>query len=1006
MFGTRYFHPIEVGTRSDNLNTIGTRTYALNASATWYAVSFVAPPAGPTLSKVLMYVSAVNGTLTAGALECHVYSDAAGVPGSSLASTTTVTAKPTGAGWVEFTGFSYALTGGTQYWLVIKSTEAVPATNYATFRVVAYITRVYNAVGSMLSVATVNSGTAWATDSRTQVGTTRLEFSNGAFMGYPLYDGTTGSTSYGVYGNREYGVVFHTPAGGRFNLSGVTANVRVHGSPGSGIQFRLYKGVTLVATSKTVLVANIQSTQTTFAYFDSAQTLDPDSDYRIVLKHSGAAGDSSNCYSLGYGNLHDANASRALLPLGGWTQTSTADATAGPISFSDANTIVPLMSLLLDGESPMATPDFPSVTNVTTDDTVDGVTGTFAVPAITDVKSGTSYGAGGTEYTGTLIEGIPTGDIVAAQYVLTGHDNYTGGSAGTLTLPAVGDVQDGVVYGAAGTGSEGTFAVPAEADVAETVQYGAGGTEFTGTLVSGGDWTATEKAQIRYRLGIDGTESTPTNTPQLGSIGSDWTDTEKSHIRYRLGIDGTEAAPTNTPTLGTLAANVTQWNGANVATPNVSGVPRVDLTHVNGTAATGASTVDANVVQVSGDATAADNLEAAYDGTGYAGGTIKQKVDLDTIKTQSVTCAAGVTIRSNVGAAAAPGTANGMFIVGTNSGAVSIVNNAGDALLLQSTGGNGQGLSLVGNGVGSGLKASSGATAGTAAIHVAGMEGISVNAVAGNGMTVIGTTGDIVADITGNVSGSVGSVTNGVTLANGAHGGSAASVQFGAGVRVDSSADAGVLIEGATHAVHLKSNGGLVDWDVYMETNGNSQLTGTDTTVNTIYGMVGDVVGYVDCLPATWVTVPTAAQIKTALEADGSKLDVLYDDWLNGGRLDLLLDAIKAKTDVGLSNTTWTDAKAGYIDAAISSRGTGVALDAAGVRSALGLSAADLDNQLDTLATADALSAISTDVTRMAPLLVGVVSGAGTGTEVYEYNGVTVTVSATDVGNVTAVVFS
>lgn len=47
-------------------------------------------------------------------------------------------------------------------------------------------------------------------------------------------------------------------------------------------------------------------------------------------------------------------------------------------------------------------PDLPSATNVTTDDTVDGVTGTFTVPATTDVKSGTQYGAGGTEFTGTL----------------------------------------------------------------------------------------------------------------------------------------------------------------------------------------------------------------------------------------------------------------------------------------------------------------------------------------------------------------------------------------------------------------------------------------------------------------------------------------------------------------------------------------------------------------------------------------------------------------------------
>ncbi len=56
--------------------------------------------------------------------------------------------------------------------------------------------------------------------------------------------------------------------------------------------------------------------------------------------------------------------------------------------------------------------------------------------------------------------------------------------------------------------------------------------EDIGTGVGGsGDWTATEKNQIRHRLGVDGTTATPaTNTPNLdipanlGAIVADWTD--------------------------------------------------------------------------------------------------------------------------------------------------------------------------------------------------------------------------------------------------------------------------------------------------------------------------------------------------------------------------------------------------------------------------------------------------------------------------------------------------
>jgi hypothetical protein len=59
-----------------------------------------------------------------------------------------------------------------------------------------------------------------------------------------------------------------------------------------------------------------------------------------------------------------------------------------------------------------------------------------------------------------------------------------------------------------------------------------------------------------------------------------------------------------------------------------------------------------NVTKISDDATAADNCELMFDGTGYAGGTTKLKADLDTIKTQAVTCAAGVTVLASVGTAA------------------------------------------------------------------------------------------------------------------------------------------------------------------------------------------------------------------------------------------------------------------------------------------------------------------------------------------------------------------
>jgi len=92
----------------------------------------------------------------------------------------------------------------------------------------------------------------------------------------------------------------------------------------------------------------------------------------------------------------------------------------------------------------------------------------------------------------------------------------------------------------------------------------------------------------------------------------------------------------------TQPVNVTQWNGSAVATPDTAGYPVVTIKDgtgqgeialtggavdnvttvgtVNnfGASATG-QVITANVAQISGDATAADNAEAFFDGTGYAG---------------------------------------------------------------------------------------------------------------------------------------------------------------------------------------------------------------------------------------------------------------------------------------------------------------------------------------------------------------------------------------------------
>ncbi len=69
-------------------------------------------------------------------------------------------------------------------------------------------------------------------------------------------------------------------------------------------------------------------------------------------------------------------------------------------------------------------------------------------------------------------------------------------------------------------------------------------------------------------------------------------------------------------TSSTVDSNVTKWLGTAAATPTVAGVPEVDITYVNGSSASAAGTVNANMVQISGHTGSADSLQAALDGTG------------------------------------------------------------------------------------------------------------------------------------------------------------------------------------------------------------------------------------------------------------------------------------------------------------------------------------------------------------------------------------------------------
>jgi len=84
------------------------------------------------------------------------------------------------------------------------------------------------------------------------------------------------------------------------------------------------------------------------------------------------------------------------------------------------------------------TPDYPDVGNVTTDDTVNGSAGTFAVPAVGDVESGVQFGEDGTEYTGTLETGVISSDCDETLTIYRATQSYGSGGMATPSWASQG----------------------------------------------------------------------------------------------------------------------------------------------------------------------------------------------------------------------------------------------------------------------------------------------------------------------------------------------------------------------------------------------------------------------------------------------------------------------------------------------------------------------------------------------------------------------------------------
>ena len=253
----------------------------------------------------------------------------------------------------------------------------------------------------------------------------------------------------------------------------------------------------------------------------------------------------------------------------------------------------------------------------------------------------------------------------------------------------------------------------------------------------------------------------------------------------------------------------------------------------------------------------------------------------------------------------------------------------------------------------------------------------------GSPTTTLGLTGTTISttQVVASVSGAVGSVTAAVT---------AGTVSDKTGYSLTAAYDA------ATTASQLDAAGvrtavGLASANLDTQIGTLATASALSTVSGYIDTEVAAIKAKTDNLPASPAAtgdIPSAAtvasQVRTELTTELGRIDASISSRLASASYTSPLDAAGIRTAVGLASAnldTQIDAlptaaetatavrselttELGRLDVAVSSRGTGTALDASGVRSAVGLATANLDTQLDALPTAsENASAVRTNLT-------------------------------------------
>jgi hypothetical protein len=262
---------------------------------------------------------------------------------------TSVTATPTGALWVEFTGFTFNPTAGSPYWRLLRNMAAVPETNYPTYRWLTYSpVNFFNNIN--IKQSTTDGGATWGSAVLNIAGQ-RIEAPAGVYAGWPISADTTDGANI-VYQTREVAAYLTTPANARLRVRGLAMIVRESGSPTGAARFRLYSGTTpsLIDTTTSILPANLSTDpRWVVAYFSSTHIIEPGTVLSVALGEETNSDTSANYYYVLSSTIENDANSKALAPFGG-IQTNYYNGS----SWALTDTLLPHFLLILDTDGEFA----------------------------------------------------------------------------------------------------------------------------------------------------------------------------------------------------------------------------------------------------------------------------------------------------------------------------------------------------------------------------------------------------------------------------------------------------------------------------------------------------------------------------------------------------------------------------------------------------------------------------------------------------------------------------